>query len=84
MTLPKARSVLQSGADIADMAEAIAVIVSDPSSSEADIRLGLRHPGFIAEQAEFALRRRGFDVHGCGLSDAALPTAASEPSREII
>jgi hypothetical protein len=54
------------------MAEAIAIITSDSSSSEADIRLGLRYPGFIAEQAEFALRRRGFEVHGCHVTDPVL------------
>jgi hypothetical protein len=60
-SLDEARLVLQDGGTLADLAEAIAVIASDPSSSEADLRLGLRHRGFVAEQAQFALRRRGFD-----------------------
>jgi hypothetical protein len=65
------------------MAEAIAIIISDPSSSEADIRLGLGHQGFIAEQAEFALRRRGFlsCEHSTG---AALPMHAPDRVRDII
>ncbi len=57
-SIDEARAALRLGGNIADMAEAIAMIVADPSSLEADIRLGLRHPGFIAEQAEFALGRR--------------------------
>jgi hypothetical protein len=43
---------------MAELAEAIAVVIADPSSSDADIRLGLQYRGFVAEQAEFALRRR--------------------------
>jgi hypothetical protein len=83
MTPSQARSILQSGATIADMAEAIATIISDPSSSDTDIRLGLRYPGFIAEQAEFALRRRNLQSRGQFVSDIAPPTAA-KPHREML
>jgi hypothetical protein len=60
MSKDEARGVLQGGGKLADLAEAIAIVASDPTSSEADIRLGLRHRGFVAEQAQFALERRGF------------------------
>jgi len=82
-SLEEARSALQSGGSIAEIAEAIAIIISDPSSSEADIRLGLGHQGFIAEQAEFALRRRGFLSHDHS-TVAALPTHASDRVRDNI
>lgn len=56
--IEKAREVLTNGGDLVDLAEAIGTIISDPSSSLEDIRLGLRHGGIIAEQAAVALRRR--------------------------
>jgi hypothetical protein len=82
-SLEEARSILKLGGSIADIAEAIAMIISDPSSSEADIRLGLQYPGFIAEQAEFALRRRGLPRHGQS-PGAALPTHTSDPVRDAL
>jgi hypothetical protein len=71
-SLDEARGVLLSGGTLADLAEAIALIASDPSTSEADLRLGLRHRGFVAEQAQFALRRRGFDFNSATVSDGLL------------
>jgi hypothetical protein len=56
--IEKARDVLIKGGDLVELAEAMGTIISDPSSSLDDIRLGLRHGGLIAEQAVIALRRR--------------------------
>ncbi|MEX2139618.1 MAG: hypothetical protein WD894_10175 [Pirellulales bacterium] len=80
-SLDEARDVLQGGGTLADLAEAIALIASDPSSSEADIRLGLRHRGFIAEQAQFALRRRGFESPPVAAEDGRLRTERRETDR---
>jgi hypothetical protein len=57
--LSEAREVLIHGGDLVALAEAIGTIISDPLSSLADIRLGLRHGGIVAEQALLELRRRG-------------------------
>jgi hypothetical protein len=58
MQLKDARQTLIQGGDLVALAEAIAAIIRDPSSSLDDIRLGLRHGGVIAEQAAIALHHR--------------------------
>ncbi|MEX2140800.1 MAG: hypothetical protein WD894_16170 [Pirellulales bacterium] len=57
-TLDEARDVLRSGGSIPDLAQAIGVLISDPTTSLDDLRLGLRYKGFVAEQAELAIERR--------------------------
>jgi hypothetical protein len=56
--LDEARAALIRGGDLVALAEAIGAIISSPSSSLDDIRLGLRHGGLIAEQATLELQRR--------------------------
>jgi len=41
-----------------DLADAIGTVGSDPASTFDDLLLGLDHPGFVAEQAAFALYAR--------------------------
>jgi hypothetical protein len=64
--IDEAREVLIKGGSLVELAEAIGTIISDPSSSVDDVRLGLRHAGLIAEQATLELQRRGCN----SLSDA--------------
>jgi len=57
MTTREAIETLRRGGRSVDLAKAIAVLVSDPSTMPRDLLLGLQHPGFVAEQAAFALYR---------------------------
>jgi hypothetical protein len=57
-SLNDARTVLRTSGSIADLAQAIGLVISDPASSLDDLRLGLRYGGFVAEQAELAIQRR--------------------------
>ena len=69
MNLEKANLLLRQGGRFVDLAEAIGIVASDSSSSLDDLIAGLSHPGFVAEQAAFALyHRTGRDVP----QDAAL------------
>jgi hypothetical protein len=58
--IDEAREVLIKGGDLVELAEAIGTIISDPSSSVDDVRLGLKHGGLVAEQATLELQRRGY------------------------
>jgi hypothetical protein len=58
MNLDEARQALQESRDYVRLAEAIGVVISSTASSLEDIMLGLRHGGFIAEQAALALYKR--------------------------
>lgn len=59
MTLEQARATLLNGAaGMGDLLLAIGTIVSDRTSSLADLILGLSHPELIAEQASLSLYRR--------------------------
>jgi len=58
VTLAESSSLLRSGAKPTTLAEAIGVLISSRESALDDIRLGLLHPGFIAEQAAIGLYRR--------------------------
>ncbi len=53
-----ATRVLLNGGSMVELAEAIGVVISDPESTLDEIRLGLQHPGFVAEQAALALSKR--------------------------
>jgi hypothetical protein len=85
-SLDEARTVLRTGGGIADLAEAIGLVISDPSSSLDDLRLGLRYPGFVAEQAELAIERReGREGAGIAIQDSQTnvppETRQSDPTR---
>jgi len=58
MTLQTARQLLRAGGNLADLGEAIGVVVSSPQSSVVDLLLSLKHGGFVAEQASLALYKR--------------------------
>lgn len=58
MTNENAIETLRAGGSMAELAEAIAAVASNPRSSIEDIMLGLAHGGFIQEQAALALYRR--------------------------
>jgi hypothetical protein len=63
-SLDEARNVLRSGGSMVELAHAIGLLISDPTSSLEDLRLGLRYRGFIAEQAQMAIERRGVTSTG--------------------
>jgi len=58
MTLADAVRLLRTGGRWADLGEAIGVVIASPESSVFDILPGLKHGGFIAEQAALALYKR--------------------------
>ncbi len=58
MDSSEARRALQKGGPLTLLAEAIGVLLSDPNATDDDLALGLRHRGFVAEQASLALQRR--------------------------
>lgn len=58
MNLEDARRTLQESRDYVRLAEAIGVVAGDPASPLEDIIVGLRHGGFVAEQAALALYKR--------------------------
>lgn len=58
MTLEQARRTLKEGGDLPRLADAIGVIASDRTTSDVDLKLGLRYEGFVAEQAALALYKR--------------------------
>lgn len=58
MTRDEATRVLLDGGSMADLAEAIGVVISDPESTLDEIRLGMGYPGFVSEQAMLALSKR--------------------------
>lgn len=60
MTTGSALRVLEQGGDLPELAEAIGIVAGDPAVSLEGIMLGLKYPGFIAEQAAFALYKRSF------------------------
>jgi hypothetical protein len=70
--LQQAREVLNRGGDLVALAEAIGTVISDPSSSLDDVRLGLRYGGIIAEQAALELRRRQAAVSAPAQSEAVV------------
>lgn len=57
-SLKDAIHLLHKGGSMVELAEAIGVVISDSASTLDDIRLGLRYPGFVAEQAALALSKR--------------------------
>ncbi len=84
--LQEARKVLKKGGDLVALAEAIGTVITDPSSSLDDIRLGLRHGGMIAEQAALELRRR--EARGSGVTQSKPVVSPAEatghkPSTEV-
>ena len=58
MTLEAARRILMQGGELVELAEAFTAIATDGSASLEDLILGLRHPGFVAEQAALTLYKR--------------------------
>lgn len=58
MTLSQAVSTLRDGGPLTSLAEAVGVVASDTHSTDAELLLALRHPGFVAERAALALHRR--------------------------
>ena len=60
MTAQQAIEMLEKGGKLPELAEAIGVVCSDPAMSLDAIMLGLKYPGFVAEQAAFALYKWSF------------------------
>jgi len=58
MNLNDAIRVLRKGGQLAELAEAVGIVISSPSSSLFDIALGLKYGGVVADQAALALYKR--------------------------
>jgi len=58
MTFETAGQTIRSGGTMAELGEAIGVLISSPGSSIIDLLLALKHGGFVAEQAALALYKR--------------------------
>lgn len=58
MTLQDARQILTRGGELVALTEAFTAIATNAAASLDDLMLGLRHPGFVAEQAALLLYKR--------------------------
>jgi hypothetical protein len=82
-TRDEARDVLTKGGDLVDLGEAIGTVISDPTSSLDDIRLGLRYGGVIGEQAALALQRRsGIPTREFKTHSSSRDVGCVEPARD--